>query len=105
MRLQHTLVGSSYILRVEVHSYASSTHVRDTGLCCRISLCTDCNNNFKFCLTNVEDVIGTCQDSTEQYTTQTIATDMEEFDIGTDLDIGVPNPLVFTGERWPVRSF
>lgn len=31
-----------------------------------------------------------------------ISDDSMEFESGTDLDDGVPNPLVFTGERWPV---
>ena len=101
---------ASYELSVEVVSYASSSHARDDGLCCDNSQCVDdCNNSFNFCLLrpgadlNSTSDVDPCLNSSEQYVTGVVGGDMREFVIGENLDDGVPNPLLFTGERWPVR--
>lgn len=102
---------ASYNLNVEVLSYASTTHVKSDGFCCRTPInlvCTDhCNNRFTFCVrptgVNTSDSTGACLDSAQQLATGSISDDMMEFEIGRNLDAGIPNPLVFTADRWPVR--
>lgn len=44
-----------------------------------------------------------CPSNGTVYETMNTSPDFVEFSTGQDIDDGVPNPLVFTGERWPVR--
>lgn len=109
MFTQH-LTRAGYILKVQVFSYASTSHLKSSGFCCRTpastdSTCTqDCNNRFSFCLRppGIAPDNSTCPTPDWTYTTGTVSDDMMEFESGRDLDANVPNPLVFTGESWPV---
>lgn len=100
-------VRAGYILKIELLSYASIPHTKYNGFCCgtqgALGCIEDCNNRFKFCLRPM----GFDQESDACPTGQMLATgpisdDSMEFESGTDLDDGVPNPLIFTAEGWPV---
>ncbi len=104
--MQHIL-QADYILKVHVLSYASTTHSKVDGLCCdrpnESGMCYQhCDNNFTFCLrpNGLDSSDTSCPMGT--YKTGNISSDMMEFEDGVDLDEGVPNPLIFTGENWPV---
>ncbi len=65
--------------------------------------CTEhCSNRFRFCLR--PPGLGPDNDTCpmEQYVTGAISNDNMLFD--SERDLGVPNPLVFTGKSWPVSS-
>lgn len=102
------LVKAGYILEAQVLSYASSPHRKYDGFCCgaeESSMCIDhCRNRFMFCLrpAGFDDESDICPTG-KSLVTGLISNDSMEFVHGRDLDAGVPNPLVFTGERWPVR--
>ena len=104
------MAAADFILTAQVLSYASTTHVKYDGFCCvsprgSSSSCTqDCSNRFKFCLRPLG--LGRDNDTCPmgEYVTGPISDDDMEFDLDRDLDVGVPNPLVFTGKRWPVSA-
>ena len=101
------------MLEVRAVSYRNSGGRGSNGFCCDALFDTSCDslpgypcdNEFVFCLRN----IGTAEDGTTancplgRYSTDVIGGD--DFSFATPIDSGVPNPMTFTGNIWPVREF
>jgi len=89
-----------------VERYFNLLHTRDDGFCCETLTpgdCEDdCDNRFLFCLQTRNVPIGSEVCPLGNYSTGNISGDSMVFNVGQDLEEGVPNPLVFTGPRWPV---
>ena len=114
---QPTFVSSSYTLYVRANSYSNSYNTVADGTCCNqfatsscnywLCLNCQCNNYFTFCLR----AYGASHDGNAtlcplgSYKTGDIGDDSFSFG-SSSIDSGVPNPLVFTGNVWPVsRSY
>ena len=95
--------------QVDIHlaSYVNTKHILKSGFCCdrssSPSSCQDpCDNQFTFCLRPTGAEEGNyCPINGTIYETTSSISDHIEFE-GESIDEGVPNPLVFTGETWPV---
>lgn len=113
---QLQLAASSYRLEIQAGSYRNDDHTDAAGICCEIagrrSNCDpwycphcECDNRFQFCLrrsgTQRDDNAGNCP--LGSYSTGEIGDDSFNFGNPT-LARGVPNPMVFTGSVWPVRT-
>lgn len=96
-------------MSVELFSYVSTKHILKNGFCCDISNSQsecqdDCDNRFIFCLRRTGSGGLSCPSNSTTYQTSNTSPDFVIFSSGVDIDDGVPNPLIFTGERWPVRN-
>lgn len=104
------VVKADYLLKIHILSYASTPHRKYDGFCCGgqdATGCTEhCNNMFTFCVrpTGFDRESDTCPTG-RRMVTGPISNDNMEFESGRELSVGVSNPLVFTGERWPVSEF
>ena len=100
---QHML-KADYILEIQVEQYFNLQHTRNDGFCCEIAddCEDDCDNRFLFCLQTHNIPIGSEVCPLGNYSTGNISGDSMVFNVGQDLEEGVPNPLVFTGPQWPV---
>ena len=106
----HIQVAGDYVLEVEVLRYENQRSVRNDGFQCSAGGTSPCNNHFTFCLrpshypttipAGAIDVRAECP--LGSYATSNITGDDLTFTVGEDLNGGVPNPLIFTGIRWPV---
>lgn len=104
-----SLVAGDYVLEVEVLRYENQRSVRNDGFQCSAGGTSPCNNHFTFCLrpshypttipAGAIDVRAECP--LGSYATSNITGDDLTFTVGEDLNGGVPNPLIFTGIRWP----
>lgn len=98
---------ADYILKIQLLSYASLPHRKYDGFCCGAqdaSGCIEhCNNMFTFCLrpTGFHEESDTCQ-TDQKLVTGPISNDSMVFESGVDLYPGIPNPMIYTGERWLV---
>lgn len=112
---------SSYLLEIQAHRYENSDHELANGQCCdnegASSDCLaflntiacgffycECDIRFFFCLrdsgTSRDDDIENCPRGS--YETGQVSTDSDEFDFSSPIADGVPNPMTFDGDVWPV---
>ena len=107
---------ADYRLEILLSSYNNPTHqCAECGPggslgCCegdRNGACSEnarCNNMFIFCLRPLEtsNLDFTFCPLGENSTRRISRGDNIEFGLGEQIVSGLPNPLVFTGDRWPV---
>ena len=100
------MLKADYVLEVQVERYFNVPHTRDDGFCCEVprdAVCADdCDNRFLFCLQTHNIPVGSEVCPLGNYSTGVVSGDSMVFNVGQDLEEGVPNPLLFTGPRWPV---
>ena len=108
-------MDGDYIATVEVLLYENPTHyLAQSKDCCDIDvLCSPCDNRFTFCFSDEmetseyeygvrsrpEQAACGCQFATELVE---VANDNITFHPGQPIDKDTPNPLVFSGHKWPV---
>ncbi len=86
--------------------YFNIPHTRSGGFCCDLDCSNECENRFLFCLRPVGFNRSSEECPLGNYSTGVIANDSVVFAAGEDLDVGVPNPLVFNGAgAWPVSVY
>ena len=108
-----------YVLEIQAHRYENSDHMLANGRCCEnegassnclfFLVCPffcECDLRFFFCLREA----GTVHDNNTGncplgfYQTSEVSTDDDTFDFSfPNIDDGVPNPMIFTGDVWQVR--
>ena len=104
------------MLEVRAVSYRNSGEKKSNGFCCDCcdtdmdAICDSspghpCDNTFVFCLRNIE----TAEDgNTANCPLGRFATPGDvggdDFSFATPLDSGVPNPMIFAVNVWPVSS-
>ena len=111
-------VTADFILEVQVLTYSNPTHLASAfdGNCCDrsdieisppicIGVGTICDNSFSFCFREADsedDSKNNC--SYGQSTTELIQQNSDNltFTVGEEFPGGVPNPVIATGQRWPV---
>ena len=101
---------ANYTLEIMVHGYRNPTH-QSLGQalfrhgCCegdRDLPCSPCDNQFQFCLKNIT---GEMYDGCEigYMESELVAEDDDDLTFSPGDDIGgLTNPLLFSGESWPV---
>ena len=102
------------MLEVRALSYRNTGGKKSSGFCCGAVFDTDCDsvpgghpchNGFVFCLRCIDaaedENCATCPLAIERYATAGAVGD-DDFSFATPLDSGVPNPMAFTGNIWPV---
>ena len=101
------LLKGDYLLQYRVEEYLNSMHIRGDGFSCDSDSSNDeCENRFLFCLRPVGFNRSSEECPLGNYSTGVIANDSVVFAAGEDLDVGVPNPLVFNGAgAWPVSVY
>lgn len=97
-----------YTLEIRAHTYQNTGHRDSEGDCCEsvISPClSDCDNIFTFCLRNA----GTARDDDPMNCALGRFTTVGDVPGGDDITFssvniaaGVPNPMTFIGNSWPV---
>ncbi len=99
-------VQADYELTAQVFSYRNPSHrglsIPD-GQCCDGACTNDCDNRLTFCLRpqgTTDPDLTQCSVDEPLYTTTTTGTDDQVF-LNDNL-LGLPNPLIFTGDTWPV---
>ena len=109
-RLQVVPAKCTYTLQVRVRSYSNPQQKDYEGKCCDISLfnCGACEPDFKFCARSygTSATYNTCPSSSVYYTSAAIPGSPSSYNFNTQGQLysgaGVNNPLVFTGNSWPV---
>ena len=99
--MQHIL-EAEYILKVQVISYANPTGVREDHFCCNSPCNQSCNNYFTFCLRPLHSINDSEMCPLGIYQTGNISSDEIDFPMNENIAVGVPNPLIFRGDRWLV---
>ena len=109
-----------YVLEIRAHRYENNDHRLANGRCCDNELASssclsfptsllcgsfcECDLRFFFCLREAgtfrDDNTGNCP--LGAYRTGEVSTDEDTFDFSSPIDDGVPNPMTFTGDVWPV---
>ena len=103
-------VKANYTLEIMVHGYRNPTHLSlEQALyrhgCCegdRDLPCSPCDNAFQFC---VRDYTSETHDGCEigYMESELVAEDDDDLTFSPGDDIGgLTNPLLFSGETWPV---
>ena len=108
-------MDGGYIVTVELLSYENPTHYRAQNRgCCDVG-CSPCDNRFTFCFSDemstseYENVVRSRPEEAAcgcQYATELVEADNDNitFDPGQPINRNTPNPLVFSGHKWPVSS-
>lgn len=102
------LAAASYVFEVRLHTYSNPNHRDRDGDC--ESLCfsnCDCDNQFTFCLRHQGGSRSTDTSSCSLggRSQRTGVFDSNDFIIfNSNLGNGVSNPLVYTGNSWPVSK-
>lgn len=109
MLLQITAAG--YVFEAMVHSYSnphSQARFLPCDLLCFFGSACQCDNQFTFCLRNENGSRSTnvdfCSLGDAQQTQFFDNSDNMNFEMLDTLGNSVPNPLVFTGDIWPVSK-
>ena len=94
-----------YRFEVRAHRYENSDSETADGAYC--DCCSQCDIGFFFCLrdsgTSHDDNTGNCPRGS--YEAGEVSTDSDTFNFGSSsIDDGVPNPMTFDGNVWPVSS-
>ena len=101
---------TGYTLEIRAHTYQNSGHGDSKGVCCESLLsppaCVlECDNIFVFCLRNA----GSARDDNPfncplgSLNTSADVPGGDEITFGSDnITTGVPNPMIFRGDVWPV---
>ena len=108
--LQVAPARSTYTLQVEVFSYSNPEHRDFEGACCDFALggCGRCETDFRFCVRahGTPAMTNSCPSSSVYFTTGTLPDSASSYNFNTQGEIypgaNVFNPLVFTGNSWPV---
>ena len=117
---------ADFVLEVQVLTYSNPTHLASAfdGNCCDrsvieisppicIGVGTICDNSFSFCFreANGREDTDSEDDSKNNCTYGQNTTDLIQrnsdsltFTVGEDFPGGVPNPVIATGQRWPVSK-
>ena len=99
-------VSASYRLEVTVYSYSNPGNQDFDGGCCDIFGCGTCETFFLFCLRGRDHSVldSTCSRGAYSTSHAPISAMTITFTPGQDIASNprVPNPLVFTGNSWPV---
>ena len=95
--------GVLYRLEIQAHRYENSDSTSADGEYC--DCCSQCDIGFFFCLrdsgTSHDDNAGNCPRGS--YEAEEVSTDDDTFDFrSASIDDGVPNPMTFDGDLWPV---
>lgn len=102
-------VRGSYRLEVTIYSYSNPNNQDFDGGCCEFQIvCSDpCETYFLFCLRNIDhDVLdSTCPLGAWSTSHSPISATTISFTPGQTIVSHVPNPIVFTGNSWPVSLF
>ena len=104
---QRRLVQASYTFSVRAIRYSNPSHRSDDRGYCDTIFHRECENKFKFCLRPFGTSLGSNENNCplgsypRNRHTEVIGGDV--FDFGaSQIANGVPNPMVFTGNEWPV---
>ena len=100
-------VSASYRMEVTVLSYINPNNQDFDGGCCDLDItCEPCETYFLFCLRDIGHSVTDDQCTRGAYNTShaPIRSMSIIFPPGQDIVMNprVPNPLVFTGNSWPV---
>ena len=101
---QPSQLQADYVLEIRAHSYQNSDHLERSGACCDYALfsCGYCDNQFVFCLRGSSTSNGNSNGCPlGSYSTQGYIED-DSFTFGSPAFNGVPNPMIFHGNVWPV---
>lgn len=108
--IQVTPAKGAYTLQVEVFSYSNPEHRDFEGACCDFAIigCGKCESDFRFCVRSygTSATTNSCPTSSVYYTSGPIPGSPSSYNFNTQGEIypgaNVNNPLVFTGDSWPV---
>ena len=103
--IQLQLAIGSFKFEARLHSYSNPRSVILNGDGCDIF--PPCDNIFTFCLRSLGDDQSTSRFNCSldgPFTTMTFHDDAIDFTSVTTLGTSVSNPVLFTGESWPVRK-
>ena len=93
------------MLEIRAHSYQNSDHLERSGDCCDYAIFTDCgycDNQFVFCLRGSSTSNGNSNNCPlGSYSTEGYIED-DSFTFRSPSFNGVPNPMTFRGNVWPV---
>ena len=100
MKLQ--FAAATYKLEIMVHSFFNPGRLESNGNRCDIH--NNCDNRFTFCLRPSTESRSTNKSvcTLGQHQTGIFSSDNINFAGLTDLGNSVSNPMVFSGETWPV---
>ena len=65
---------------------------------------SSCDNRFKFCADSSSSMSSDSECSWGSYQTVKLGSNDITFDTPIDSSRGIPNPMKFTGSRWPVSG-
>ena len=104
---QFQFTHANYVLEIWAHTYQNSRSRDSNDDCCdALIVCVgECDNQFIFCLrgTSTANDGNTNNCPLGSYCTGEIGDD--SFTFSTPISNGVPNPMIFSGNIWPVRRF
>ena len=97
------LIEADYVLEVRAHTYQNSRNRDSSGSPCDVVF-SECENQFVFCLressTSNDGNPNNCP--LGRYSTGEIGGD--SFTFSSPIANGVPNPMTFNGNEWPVSK-
>ncbi len=99
-QVQFAKVDASYRFYVRAHTYCNPNQQTSNGNCCDICWFDECDNYFEFCLRSRGTAMSSSFCTLGLYTSQgSITSDDSTFE---SLIGNLDNPLVYTGNNWPV---